>query len=85
LTNDQGSEFKAFQATARALKTKIFFTRLCASWERGTVENTNGLLLRNTGLLCPNEVHFEKLPGWNPPLAHENNIAYFVDRSPDLE
>jgi IS30 family transposase len=44
LTNDNGPEFCAFKKTTTALKVPVFFTRPYASWERGTVENTNGLI-----------------------------------------
>lgn len=44
ITNDNGHEFARFRDTASTLKAKIFFSRPYASWERGTVENTNGLL-----------------------------------------
>jgi transposase, IS30 family len=44
ITNDNGSEFSAHKETATALNTKIFFNDPYASWQRGTNENTNGLI-----------------------------------------
>lgn len=44
LTNDNGCEFIRYQETAKALNVPIYFTRPYASWERGTVENTNKLI-----------------------------------------
>jgi IS30 family transposase len=44
LTNDNGCEFIRYEKTANALNTPIYFTRPYASWERGTVENTNKLI-----------------------------------------
>jgi IS30 family transposase len=44
LTNDNGKEFAAHKETARDLKTKIYFTHPYSSQERGTNENTNGLI-----------------------------------------
>jgi len=44
LTNDNGCEFIRYTKTAQCLKTPIYFTRPYASWERGTVENTNKLI-----------------------------------------
>jgi IS30 family transposase len=44
ITNDNGREFFAHQATAEALQAPVFFTRPYAAWERGTVENTNKLV-----------------------------------------
>jgi IS30 family transposase len=44
LTNDNGCEFIRYAETAKALGVPIYFTRPYASWERGTVENTNKLI-----------------------------------------
>lgn len=44
ITNDNGMEFARYQETAKELNTAIYFTRPYASWERGTVENTNKLI-----------------------------------------
>jgi IS30 family transposase len=44
ITNDNGKEFSAHKKTATALKAKVYFSRPYCSWQRGTNENTNGLL-----------------------------------------
>jgi IS30 family transposase len=44
ITNDNGCEFAYHIKTAKELKIPIYFTRPYASWERGTVENTNKLI-----------------------------------------
>ena len=44
ITFDNGKEFAAHQDIAHALKTKIFFATPYHAWERGTNENTNGLI-----------------------------------------
>src|SRR6185437_9154862 len=44
LTNDNGCEFIRYFETQKALGVPIYFTRPYASWERGTVENTNKLI-----------------------------------------
>lgn len=44
ITNDNGTEFAFHEKTSKALDTKIYFSRSYAAWERGTNENTNGLL-----------------------------------------
>jgi IS30 family transposase len=44
ITSDNGKEFAYHRQIAQALKAKFFFARPYASWERGTNENTNGLL-----------------------------------------
>jgi len=44
LTNDNGFEFLRHKKTARTLGVPIYFANRYRSWERGTNENTNGLL-----------------------------------------
>lgn len=44
ITCDNGKEFADHQAIAAELNTAVYFAHPYASWERGTNENTNGLL-----------------------------------------
>ncbi len=44
VTFDNGSEFAAYEALERALGLKVFFTDPHSPWQRGTNENTNGLV-----------------------------------------
>jgi transposase, IS30 family len=44
ITFDNGKEFTAHQDIARELDAEMYFAHPYASWERGTNENTNGLL-----------------------------------------
>ena len=44
LTSDNGREFAAHQLISRKLQVKFFFARPYHAWERGTCENTIGLL-----------------------------------------
>lgn len=44
ITYDNGSEFAEHETTEYRLKTAIYFAFPYHSWERGTNENTNGLL-----------------------------------------
>lgn len=44
LTLDNGIEFSAYELIERALDMTIYFAHPYHSWERGTNENTNGLL-----------------------------------------
>lgn len=46
LTLDNGSENAQHERIAQALRMRIYFATPYASWERGTNENTNGLLRR---------------------------------------
>jgi IS30 family transposase len=44
MTVDRGGEFVLYRLIAKALKTKFYFAHPYAAWERGTNENSNGLL-----------------------------------------
>lgn len=44
LTFDNGTEFSEFSKLEKELKLKVYFAHPYASWERGTNENTNGLI-----------------------------------------
>ena len=44
ITSDNGREFAKHREIAARLNAKFYFARPYASWERGTNENTNGLL-----------------------------------------
>jgi len=44
LTADNGKEFTDFKAIQRRVRFKVYFANPHAPWERGTNENTNGLL-----------------------------------------
>lgn len=44
ITSDNGREFAGHEEIARQLKADFYFAHPYASWERGTNENTNGLI-----------------------------------------
>jgi len=44
ITFDNGLEFAEHRRIARALDAKVYFAHPYSSWERGTNENTNGLI-----------------------------------------
>jgi len=44
ITNDNGCEFTWHERTSKALGCAIYFSHPYHSWERGTNENTNGLI-----------------------------------------
>lgn len=46
ITYDRGTEFADWELTERELQTNIYFAHAYHSWERGTNENTNGLIRR---------------------------------------
>jgi len=46
ITYDRGSEFSDWERTEKQSRINIYFANAYRSWERGTNENTNGLLRR---------------------------------------
>lgn len=46
ITYDNGTEFADFEATEKQTKMDAYFAHAYHSWERGTNENTNGLIRR---------------------------------------
>lgn len=44
ITNDNGLEFNKHEKTSKKLNIKIYFSYPHASWERGSIENINGLI-----------------------------------------
>lgn len=44
LTFDNGREFTAHERLEKALDTQVYFADPYSSWQRGTNENTNGLI-----------------------------------------
>jgi IS30 family transposase len=44
ITNDNGFEFRGHEQDSEQLKVPIYFTNPYSSWEKGTNENTNGLI-----------------------------------------
>ncbi len=44
IVTDNGMEFAAHELIARELNTNVYFTHPYSSWEKGAVENINGLI-----------------------------------------
>jgi IS30 family transposase len=73
LTRDRGSENRAHEDLAKALNISCFFAHAYASYERGTNENTNGLLRR----------FFPKKTDWN--TVSDDDLAraeYLINTRP---
>jgi IS30 family transposase len=68
LTNDNGFEFSHHEKLERKLLTNIYFTHPYSSWERGTVENTNGLIRQ----FCPKGVDLTPLKKADLALLEKN-------------
>lgn len=64
ITSDNGKEFADHQHISKTLNADFFFAHPYASWERGTNENTNGLIRqyfsksRNFSTITDEEVNF---------------------------
>jgi len=60
LTTDNGKEFACHKELARLLGLAVYFAHPYSSWERGTNENTNGLLRQ----YAPKKMDFSQLTDW---------------------
>ena len=52
ITSDNGREFAAHQTISYQLKTKFYFAKPYASWQRGLNENMNGLVRQSFPKQC---------------------------------
>jgi IS30 family transposase len=60
MTNDNGPEFKSDSYIKNKLDIPIYFCEPGSPWQRGTVENTNGLIRQ----YLPKRSNFDRLPEW---------------------
>ena len=60
LTTDNGKEFACHKEVTRLLGLAVYFAHPYSSWERGTNENTNGLLRQ----YVPKKLDFSQLTDW---------------------
>lgn len=58
LTNDNGSEFYDYRKTSASLQAPVYFAEPYCSWQRGTNENTNGLIRQ----YLPKKMNFFQVP-----------------------
>jgi IS30 family transposase len=58
ITSDNGHEFAGHEAIARELEAEYYFAHPYSSWERGTNENTNGLIRQ----YIPKATDFDTVP-----------------------
>ena len=65
ITYDNGSEFAEHQTTENRLKIEVYFAYPYRSWERGTNENTNGLLRQ----FFPKGTDFTKITDFDLQMA----------------
>ena len=67
MTNDNGTEFQRDESLQRRLAIPIYFTDPASPWQRGSVENANGLVRQ----YCPKRTNFDALPSWAPKALEE--------------
>ena len=58
ITSDNGHEFAGHESIARELEAEYYFAHPYSSWERGTNENTNGLIRQ----YIPKATDFDTVP-----------------------
>ena len=58
ITTDNGSEFADFKYIERWLDTQVFFAHPYSSWEKGAIENANGLIRQ----YLPKGLDFNQVP-----------------------
>ena len=88
ITCDNGKEFTSHEEIANVLGAEVYFAHPYASWERGTNENTNGLIRQyipkdtKFGELTHEDIAFvenrlntrpRKCLSFNPPVVFLNN------------
>jgi IS30 family transposase len=67
VTNDNGVEFQRDQSLQDQLGVPIFFTEPSAPWQRGSVENLNGLVRQ----YVPKRTDIDELPSWAPQAIED--------------
>jgi transposase, IS30 family len=71
MTNDNGVEFQRDQRLQEKLKIPIYFTEPASPWQRGSVENANGLIRQ----YMPKGRDLDSLPTWTTTaLEHALNF-----------
>jgi IS30 family transposase len=60
MTFDNGKEFSEHERLAQELGCKVYFARPYCSWQRGTNENTNGLVRQ----FFPKKTDFDEISHW---------------------
>lgn len=71
ITNDNGTEFRRDESLQNKMDIPIYFCNPSSPWERGSVENANGLLRQ----YFPKGYDFDTLPPW-APSAVENTLNF---------
>jgi IS30 family transposase len=67
MTNDNGHEFQRDERLEQRLGIPIFFTDPSSPWQRGSIENLNGLVRQ----YLPKRTNFDSLPSWTAQALEE--------------
>jgi IS30 family transposase len=67
MTNDNGAEFQRDEALQAKMRIPIFFTDPSSPWQRGSIENLNGLLRQ----YLPKGTDMDTMPSWMPKALEE--------------
>ena len=67
VTNDNGSEFTGDERLERKLGASIYFTEPSSPWQRGSIENLNGLVRQ----YVPKRTNIGHLPPWTTKALEE--------------
>jgi IS30 family transposase len=67
MTNDNGIEFQRDESLQKRMGIPIFFCDPCSPWQRGSIENLNGLVRQ----YLPKSRNLDELPAWAPRALEE--------------
>jgi IS30 family transposase len=73
ITNDNGIEFGKYEDLEKKTSSPVYYCHAYTSWERGTVENTNGLIRH----IFPKKTDFNKLSE-----SEIKNLEYQLNNRP---
>jgi IS30 family transposase len=67
ITNDNGAEFQRDASLQKKMGIPIYFTDPSSPWQRGSIENLNGLIRQ----YVPKGADIDKLPAWTTQALEE--------------
>ena len=67
MTNDNGTEFQRDESLQKQLGVPIYFTEPSSPWQRGSIENLNGLVRQ----YVPKQSDIGAFPDWTPRALEE--------------
>jgi IS30 family transposase len=67
ITNDNGAEFQRDDRLQKKMRVPIYFTDPSSPWQRGSIENLNGLVRQ----YVPKGADIDKLPAWTTQALEE--------------